>query len=35
MVALVDTNILVVYTEDFAHDRIVGGVRFVDPFRAS
>lgn len=25
----------VVYTEDFTHDRVVDGVRFVDPFRAS
>jgi len=25
----------VVYTEDFTHDRVVDGVRFVDPFRSS
>lgn len=26
--------ISVIYTEDFQHDRVVEGVRFVDPFRA-
>lgn len=25
----------VVYTEDFAHDRVVEGVRFIDPFRST
>ena len=25
----------VVYSEDFTHDRVVDGVRFVDPFRAT
>lgn len=25
----------VVYSEDFTHDRVVEGVRFVDPFRSS
>lgn len=28
-------GISVIYTEDFAHDRVVDGVRFVDPFRGA